>query len=243
MTTKIYRSYLCPIIMNTSSLQEPYIITHVVAQKKNPARCSVFINGEFAFGCTLDTTLRFGLTKGKQLTKHDIDRLQEQEDIIALKQIALRYATYKSRTAAEVRRKMLEKDFAPEEADYAVQFLEEFGYVNDRKYAAAFLQEIMQRKPAGESRLRQELLKRGVSKHDIDDAFAEAFPPETARDNAFQSALAAAEKKLRSLERKEPQKRKQALIGYLQRQGFAWEVIKSVLEEVLRDDNDADMEE
>ena len=216
-----------------SALQEPFIITSVAVQKKNPARCSVFLNGEFAFGCTIDTAVRFSLTRGRELSSQELARLQEQEDIIALKQTALRYATYKSRTAEEVRRKMLEKDFAPEEAEYAVQFLEEFGYVDDRKYALAFIHETMKRKPAGESRLRQELMKRGVSKHDIADAFAEAFPPETSRETALGSALEAAQKKMRSLERKDPEKRKQALVGYLQRQGFSWDVIKKVLADVL----------
>lgn len=223
-----------------STLQAPYIISSVAAQKKNPARCSVFLNGEFAFGCTIDTAVRFNLIKGREISQPELVRLQEQEDIIILKQTALRYATYKSRTSEEVRRKMLEKDFAPEEAEYAVQFLEEFGYVDDSKYALAFIYETMKRKPAGESRLRQELLKRGVSKHVVEDALTQAFPPETSRETALELALAAAQKKIRSLERKDPSKRKQALVGYLQRQGFSWAVIKNVLAEVLQGDADDD---
>lgn len=214
-----------------ASIQAPYIITSVVVQKKNASRCSVFLNGEFAFGCMIDTAVRFGLTKGKELSKQDVERLQEQEDIIALKQVALRYATYKSRTAEEVRRKMLEKEFAPEEAEYAVQFLEEFGYVDDRKYARTYIKEGVERKFMGVNRLRQELLKRGISKFDVEDALTEAFSPESSKEAAFETALAAAEKKLRSLGRKDEEKRKQALVGYLQRQGFSWEVIKQVLAE------------
>lgn len=230
--------------MDTSLHQTPQIITAITAQKKNPSRCSVFVNGEFAFGCTIDTTVRFGLTKGRELTQRDREQLEAQEDIIALKQTALRYATHKSRTAEEVRRKMLEKGFAPEEAEYAVQFLEEFGYVNDRQYATTFIQEMMKRKPAGESRLRQELAKRGISKHDITDALAEAFPAETAHDMAFDSAMAAAQKKMHTLAHKTPEKRKQALVSYLQRQGFSWEIIKKVLPNVMEDGGEeTDMED
>lgn len=223
-----------------ASLQAPYIITTIAVQKKNASRCSVFLNGEFAFGCTIDTAVRFGLTKGKELSKQDLERLQEQEDIIALKQAALRYATYKSRTAEEVRRKMLEKDFAPEEAEYAVQFLEEFGYVDDRKYARAYIKEATERKFMGAARLKQELQKRGIAKHDIEDALTEAFPPEDSRDTIFETARAAAHKKLRSLGNKTGEKRKQALVGYLQRQGFSWELIKRVLTEVLDNDTNND---
>lgn len=218
-------------------LQPPYVVSSVQAQKKNPARCSVFVNGEFALGCSMDVVLQFGITKGKQLSEQDIERLLAQEDVMRLKQVALRYATYKSRTAHEVRQKMVEKEFSPEEAEYAVQFLEEFGYVNDAAYARAFIKERQERKPSGTERLRQELAKRGISKFDIEDALAEAFPKESVRETMLDNALQAAHKKLRALQGKEPQKRQQALIGYLQRQGFSWEIIKKTLESLEYDDD------
>jgi regulatory protein len=220
-------------------LRPPYVVSTVQAQKKNPARCSVFVNGEFAFGCSIDVAVQFGLTKGKQLSEQEIERLLAQEDVMRLKQVALRYATYKSRTAHEVRLKMLEKEFSPEEAEYAVQFLEEFGYVDDAKYARNFIKERQERKPSGTERLRQELAKRGISKFDIEDALAEAFPKESVRETMLDNALQAAHKKLRSLQGKAHQKRQQALIGYLQRQGFTWEIIKKTLESLEYDEADA----
>ena len=219
--------------MPESSSPTPLVITSVAAQKKNSSRCSVFVNGEFAFGCTIDTAVRFGLTKGKTLSAEEMERLRAQEDVIALKQAALRYATYKSRTAHEVRQKMMEKEFTAEEAEFAARFLEEFGYVNDRLYARAFIQESLRLKPAGERRLRQELLRRGISKHDADDALAEAFPPETGKDTALEAASRAAQKKLPALDRKTPEERERALVAYLQRQGFSWEIIRRACEEIL----------
>jgi regulatory protein len=216
-----------------SSPSLPLIITSVAAQKKNSSRCSVFVNGEFAFGCTIDTAVRFGLTKGKTVSVQEIESLRACEDVIALKQAALRYATYKSRTAHEVRQKMLEKDFTAEEAEYAVQFLEEFGYVNDRQYARTFIKETLRFKPSGVSRLRRELLKRGISKHDADDALAEAFPPDSERETAMEAAHRAAQKKLRALARKTPEEQQRALVGYLQRQGFSWEIIRRICEETI----------
>lgn len=223
-------------------LSAPFIVSLVQAQKKNPARCSVFVNDEFAFGCSMDVVLRFGITKGKTLTEQEIERVLAEEDVMRLKQTALRYATYKSRTAQEVRRKMLEKEFAPEEAEYAVQFLEEFGYVNDAAYTRSFIKEWQERKPSGMERLRQELLKRGISKFDVEDAFAEIFPKETAKDAMLENALAAAEKKLRTLRGRPPEKQEQALIGYLQRQGFSWDIIKQTLK-TLKDSVNAELDD
>jgi regulatory protein len=224
--------FFYPDFMPLTALTLPYVISAVAAQKKNPSRCSVFVNGEFAFGCSMDLVLRFELTKGKTLTKQDLERLLEQEDVMKLKQTALRYATYKSRTAHEVRRKMLEKEYSQEEAEYAVQFLEEFGYVNDALYAKTFIRDFMQRKPSGIERVRQELTKRGISRFDAEDALTEAFPKESVKDTMFENVLAAASKKQRALQGKEPQKRVQAMTGFLQRQGFSWEIIKKVLAEL-----------
>jgi regulatory protein len=226
-----------PLPMPFPKLKPPFVVSSVQAQKKNPARCSVFVNDVFAFGCSMDVVLKFEITKGKTLTEQDVERVLEQNDVMHLKQVALRYATYKSRTAEEVRRKMLEKDFAPEEAEYAVQFLEEFGYVNDAAYARSFIKDFQERKPSGTERLRQELLKRGVSKFDIEDALAEAFPKESVKDTMLENALAAANKKLRALKGKEPEKQQQSLIAYLQRQGFSWEIIKATLKSLERSVN------
>jgi regulatory protein len=113
-----------------------------------------------------------------------------------------------------------------------VQFLEEFGYVNDALYAKTFIRDFMQRKPSGIERVRQELTKRGISRFDAEDALTEAFPKESVKDTMFENALAAASKKQRALQGKEPQKRVQAMTGFLQRQGFSWEIIKKVLAEL-----------
>ncbi|TAE22879.1 MAG: hypothetical protein EAZ92_15205 [Candidatus Kapaibacterium sp.] len=221
-------------------IQPPYTVSGVQAQKKNPSRCSVFLNGEFAFGCSMDIVVQAALRVGKTLTAQDVARMMESEDIMRLKQVALRYATYKSRTAQEVRRKMLEKEFSPEEAEYAVQFLEEFGYVNDAAYARAFIKERHERKPSGMERIRQELTKRGISKFEIEDALLEAFPPETRHDTLLESAVQAAHKKLRTLQKHSPEKRHQSLIGYLQRQGFSWEIIRQALKELEKSELDSE---
>ena len=119
--------------------------------------------------------MRFNLIKGREISQPELVRLKEQEDIIILKQTALRYATLQiphgRRSAPENAR----QDFAPEEAEYAVQFWKSLVTWTTRKYALAFIHETMKAKPAGESRLRQELLKRGVSKHVVEDTLTQSL--------------------------------------------------------------------
>lgn len=205
-----------------------YTVTAVIAQKRNPSRCSIFLDGSFAFGCSMDLILACNLHKGKVITDDVRRDLLAREEIMQLKQKALAYATYKPRTAEQVRKKMVEKGYAPEEAVQAVEFLQEFGYLDDREFARMFIRDYLQRKPAGRQKLAEELRKRGVQPFDIDDALAEAFP----ENDTLELARRAAEKKLRSLASRPPEKRKQALVQYLQRQGFAWDVIRSLLDDL-----------
>lgn len=204
-----------------------YTVTAVIAQKNNPSRCSIFLDGNFAFGCSMDLVLQYGLRKGAVINGDVRANLLAQEAQMQLKQKALAYATYKPRTAEQVRKKMVEKGYTPEESAYAVQFLEEFGYINDAEFARAFIRDYLQRKPAGRQKLAEELRKRGVQKFDAEDALAEMFP----HHDTTELARRAAEKKLRSLASRPQEKQKSALVQYLQRQGFSWDIIRVVLDE------------
>lgn len=205
-----------------------YTVTAVIAQKHNPSRCSIFLDGSFAFGCSMDLVLQYTLRKGKVINEELHRELLSREEMMQLKQKALAYATYKPRTADQVRKKMIEKGYTPEEAVKAVEFLQEFGYINDREFARMFIRDYIRRKPAGRQKIAEELRKRGLQPFDIDDALVEAFP----EDETLSLARQAAEKKLRSLASRPPEKKKQALVQYLQRQGFSWDIIRSVLDEL-----------
>ncbi len=185
----------------------------------------MFLNGVFAFGCSMDLVLQYNLHKGKVVSPALRQELLEREEMMKLKRRALDYATYKPRTAEQVRRKMIEKGYAPEEAAFAVAFLEEFGYVDDRQYARMFVRDLLARKAVGRRKLAEELAKRGVQKFDVEDVLTEVFP----HDEIAELALRAAEKKMRSLESKPVEKRKPTLVQYLQRQGFAWDVIDALM--------------
>lgn len=207
---------------------QDFVVTSVVAQKNNPSRCSVFLNGVFAFGCSMDLVLQYNLHKGRSISAALRQELLEREEVMNLKRRALEYATYKPRTADQVRRKMLEKGYAPEEAAFAVAFLQEFGYVDDRQYARMFVRDVLARKAVGRRKLADELAQRGVAKFDVEDVLAEVFP----HDETAELARRAAEKKLRSLESRPPEKRRTALLQYLQRQGFSWDVVDAVVRQI-----------
>lgn len=198
------------------------IITSISVQKKTQSRCSVFVDNEFYMGCSIDIVAKYHIKKGMILTEEIADILIKENRNHEVKRKALSYATYKPRTIGQVCKAMKDKDFSEDEIQYAVDFLTEFGYVDDRKYARIFVREFSERKKMGMSRLRIELTKRFISREIIDSVLYEFNNSSDTKKLCFE----AMEKKLRSLQSKTPEKRKSALIAYLQRQGFAWQEIK-----------------
>lgn len=205
------------------------IVTAIVAQKNNPSRCSIYLNDEFAFGCTMDIVLKYRLAKGQILSNEIKREMLNQEHFIKLKQEALQFATYKPRTEKQIVEAMLDRGYTSEESLLAVEFLREFNYLNDANYARMFIADSMIHKPMGERKMREELRKRGVQEFEIDDALANYLPKDSSKDQARQ----AAEKKLRSLGWKSNDKQKSSLISFLQSRGFSWEIIREVVEELL----------
>ena len=53
-------------------------ITKIEVQKKKQNRFNIYLNNEFAFGVDEDTLLKFGLTKGTELTQDTIREIEQE---------------------------------------------------------------------------------------------------------------------------------------------------------------------
>lgn len=130
---------------------------------------------------------------------------------------------------AEMRRKLSRKKIASEIIDTVILELKKLGYVNDRRFAETKSLSAMQYKQHGRRRAFVELIKSGV-KSDVaaaalDDVYNAADSTETARQLA--------RKKAPALRRLDPVTARRRLAGMLQRRGFEYETVKSVIDEVL----------
>ena len=74
---------------------------------------------------------------------------------------ALNLLSYKPRSLAEMRARLMEKDWAEEAVvDQVLARLEELGYLNDEEFAANFANSRLTAKPIGRSRLRRDLRRK-----------------------------------------------------------------------------------
>ncbi len=202
-------------------------VTQLVASKRKPERINIFVDGEFALQVHIDLIAKYNVHKGKHWTPEIQTQLHANKRSMKVRQLALAYATYKMRSEAQVRTRLSQKECTVDEIEDAIDFLIEFGYLDDDRYARAFVRDKMLGRALSETKLKMDLMKRGIRADIAINVLRDLYP----RDEALELARKAAAKKLNTISYRPTDKQKQALTSYLQRQGFAWGLIKTILTE------------
>ncbi|MDX1440415.1 MAG: RecX family transcriptional regulator [Rubricoccaceae bacterium] len=204
-------------------------ISRVAQQKHDSERVSVFIDDEFAFGLTLDLAIAAGLKKGKPLTVEEQQTLLEKERPHRAYAVALHFVGYQPRTSSEVRRKLRRKGYDENLIEDTIERLEQNHFLDDESFAASFVRSRFNGSGYGPSRLRADLIKKGVASQIIDRALAE-FQDEADLKSKAQDL---AERRWKKLEREmDPFKRKKKLLDYLVRRGYDYGLARKVVEEM-----------
>ena len=197
-------------------------ITALVAQKKNPDRANVYLDGKFAFGLAAIEAVR--LKRGQVLTDADIERLQAADDVEQAREKALRFLSNRPRSEWEVRQNLLKAGYGDETIDRVLERLRGVALVDDAAFVRYWIENRAQFKPRGVVALRQELRLKGVDREVIDAVLEESAQAED--QAALQAALAKADR-YRQLPRPEFA---QKLSAYLMRRGFNYEIVREAVQ-------------
>lgn len=178
--------------------------------------------------CEIDIAMSLGLHKGMAMTDALAMQLRAEDRRLTLRQKAYRFATYKPRTARQMREKLVGLEAVPEEIDDVMGWLSSFRLIDDAAFARSFVQASRERKPMSTSALRRALRGKGVADEHIEAALADA-----STDADVDAARRVAIKKLRMIRAEGPQERREKLVRFLQYRGYPWDVVKRVVAEVL----------
>lgn len=145
----------------------------------------------------------------------------------------------RARSSRDLRKKLIDKGEEAPLVDRAIARLLELGYLDDRAYAASKARSSVAR---GRSprRAAMELAHKGVDRETASAVVAEAL--DERGEDAVAVCERAARKKVRSLAKEEPADRRRKLWGFLARQGFSGDVVRKVLDRVLREEPASDDE-
>lgn len=198
-------------------------ITALKAQKKNPNRISVYLDGEYCFG--LARIVAAWLKIGQTLGEDDISRLKQQDTLEVGYQRALRILGYRPRSEAEIQRKLREQGFDDAVIQAVLERLKQNGFLGDEKFAQDWVENRTTFRPRSKRMLAMELRQKGVVDEEIQKALAE-----TEDENAL--AYLAAQQYLRRLDGVDWETFRKRLGGHLARRGFSYGIIAPILRQV-----------
>jgi regulatory protein len=198
-------------------------ITALKAQKRNPNRVNLYLDGEFAFG--VSRIVAAWLKVGQVLSDEKIQSLQLEDAREVAFQNALKVISYRPRSAHEVQKKLQENGFDEAVIQSVIERLGQIGLVEDKSFAQAWIENRTVFRPRSRRLIGMELRQKGVPDEVVQDALANAVDDETL---AYQSAIQYA----RRLKKFEWQDFRKKLSAYLMRRGFSYEIVDSLVRRV-----------
>ncbi|MGH7369846.1 MAG: regulatory protein RecX [Candidatus Methylomirabilaceae bacterium] len=134
--------------------------------------------------------------------------------------------TTRDRARSDLSRRLIALGYARAEVTAVLDSLIEQGYLNDRRFAAAWARGRLQTKPMGARRLRQELEAKGIEGHLVREVLKEVY--EDGEEAAARRAVAANASRVgRRVEGSGPGR----MARYLERRGFSTELIWRLVRE------------
>lgn len=199
------------------------VITDIRRQRRvGSNRFNVLLDGTYAFTLSdLDLSMS-GLKIGQELDVSEVEQYSQAADRAKAYALALRYLGVRLRSRRELQDYLKRKDCEREEIENALERLEGLGMVNDATFAEAWIADRMAVRPRSRMRLGQELAAKGVARETVNIALQNLEP-----EREIDTLKALIERKQRS-----GYADNKKLIGYLQRQGYRWSLIKEALDQL-----------
>jgi regulatory protein len=203
------------------------LITKIERQQKNKKRYSIYINEEYSFSVHEDVLISHSISKGDEIDGNGLKQILKEEEKKKCERLGLHYLSYRPRTVAEMVRHLKAKEYDEDTIDDLTQEWIKLGYLDDLAFAKQWVEERVRYKKKGRLLLREELKQKGVSTKIVHEVLDHVD-----QEEEYKACLELAQKKIKTLKNLVDQKEKYKLYSYLQRRGFTFELIQSVLLEL-----------
>lgn len=150
-------------------------------------------------------------------------------------QKALMYAykllSYRDRSSKEMHERIVRKGFSEDTAIDVVSFLEERGFLNDKKLAEVLHAHAINKKHLGKSGVRKYLLSRGITAEIIETL-------SDADDDYIEAAKRLAEKKLRQMKDYDSATKRIKIWNMLFKRGFPSHIINKTIKSISSEEGE-----
>lgn len=194
-------------------------ITDIQPQKRNKSRVNVYVDGEYVLALELLTVMKLGLKIGTEVTETQLaEAALDTEQSVALER-AMNYIARGRKTSFQLRKYITDKEYAPAVVNYVMDKMKYYGYIDDKAYAQAYVEQNSQSK--GARRVKQELIQRGIKLSEAEEV------SEQERDFSLDNATRLAERYMRGKDC--DIKTIVKLQRYLVSRGYDFDIVNSVV--------------
>lgn len=139
-----------------------------------------------------------------------------------------KYCAYQERCHQEVRQKLRDMGMIPEAIDHIIGQLLEHNYLNEERFARAYVRGKFVMKKWGKQRLISELKRRQISKYNINQGLTEISDI-----NYIETFTNLAEKRLQSISERNKYRRRKKLADYLLYRGWESYLVYEKVKELI----------
>ncbi|MDJ0720987.1 MAG: regulatory protein RecX [Desulfobacterales bacterium] len=202
-------------------------VTAIKWLKSQPDRALIYLDGQPWATVSLLTAGRF--TVGDRIAPGEADNLRNAQEKHDAYQCALRWLGGRDRSVLEVRQRLNQRGFDRVAVDHTLTTLLDKNYLDDERFARNWVHDRTRHAPRGSRLMAQELKQKGIDGRVIASVLTRAD-----EDALASSCL---RRKRRRWRRLEDKVRRQKMLAYLSRKGFAYDVSLNAVES-YRDQTD-----
>jgi regulatory protein len=217
--------------VDLGDLAEPFTLSDVTAVSGRNDRLRVAINGVSIGDVTLDFVADQGVREGRTISRGEAGEVLAAVARTLVLDKALDLLAVRARSSRDLRTRLRRAGAPDGDISWTIDRLGAQGFVDDAAYARQVARAKVMAGGVSRRRVEKVLRQRGVAGDIAADAI-EATLSEVELDE-HGAALAAAEKRLKSLASLDPQVRRQRLYAFLARRGYETDIVRKVLKEVL----------
>lgn len=144
---------------------------------------------------------------------------------------AFKFLSYRSRSEAEVRIKLVQSGFSQDVVETTLERLRSLNFLNDEAFARGWAQGRAEGRDYGPLRIERELRQKGIEHDLIRRVVGETY----GREEGKEKARKLLEKRYRDKDLADPKIFRRA-IGFLKRRGYRDSIISEVINRTPRDD-------
>jgi len=142
-------------------------ITNITAQKRG-RRVNIYLDGEYAF--SLDRLTAAWLKRGSVLSDAEISQLRSRDQNETAYAKTLHFLSFRVRSIKEVQGYLNRSGLSAEESAVILNRLQDEGFLDDSRFSRDWIENRVTFRPRSSRQLRLELLQKGVTAEQADEA-------------------------------------------------------------------------